>query len=64
MANKRKARQNQRDFYKKTQQNANAPRNDVNQPVKKKAQNGPQPTWYYLAPTWGVSVGGYFALII
>jgi conserved hypothetical protein len=56
-------RKNQREFYNRTQENANAPRRDATQPVRKSMQKGAQPEWYYKAPTWIVSVGGYFAVI-
>lgn len=63
MAFGNKSRQNQRDFYRKTQENANAPRRDANQPTKKSGKNKADPTWYYLLATWLISVGGYFALV-
>ena len=40
---KKAQRQNQRDFYNKTQQNANAPRRDTNQKVNTNNKNEPTP---------------------
>lgn len=61
---KKAQRQIQRDFYNKTQQNVNAPRRDANQKVNKKNKTKADPEWYYKAPTWGISVGGYLLLCL
>lgn len=61
---KKAQRQIQRDYYNKTQQNANAPRRDANQKVNKKNKTQADPEWYYIAPTWAISVGGYLLLCL
>ena len=67
MAKKRgvdkKARQNQKDFYNKTQVNANAPQRGSNQKVTKKSTVGPTPTWHYWAPTFAVPIVSWFVLV-
>lgn len=62
--NKRKMRQNQRDFYNKTQQNKNAPNRDLNQRVKKKNRTRATATWHYWVPTIVLPILAFIAEII
>lgn len=52
--NSKQRRQNQRDFYKKTQQNANARPRGADQKVNMKTQTGPSAKWPY-------TIGAYIA---
>lgn len=62
--NKRQKRQNQRDFYDKTQTNMNAPRRGANQKVNKKNKTGPSPTWHYWLPTFALPIAAWIGIVL
>lgn len=60
----KKQRQREREFYNKTKANANAQRRDTEKFSGKPMKTKPDPKWYYLAPTWAATVGGYILVVV
>ena len=62
MRKSNKERQRQKAFYQKTQQNANAGRRDLKQPIKKRAKSQASPEWYYKVPAVLGTIAGTLAI--
>lgn len=61
---KGKGKGKEEDFYRKTQENANADRRDLKHPKKKKAKTEASPRWYYQIPAFLVTLVGALVLIL
>lgn len=55
--------QQERDFYERTQQNKQAERRDLNQPMSRRAKTKASPEWYYKAPAIALTVAIVFSII-
>lgn len=56
-------RKKEREFYQQTQANANSPRRNPDR-GNVKAKTEADPEWYYLLPTWLITVPGYMLVCV